>query len=325
MDAYGIINDKAPHIVADLCEIICYFEDSPVSRGDIEEFINVKGGEGLLKQLVTEGGAETNERIQKFTEDAFKHLLYRQAAFGDWYPFRAEHDVLELCTPQTAKHKIYAALLADSRLKMFPQDQRAALAAEFEALCREAAAGLFPTWTIYHFGVGGADRATFGNKLKDALPALGAKIRDSVIQRRINELSDHNVGDGGIDLVAISEWSDPAEAVPVYFAQCAAQQENWPEKKFEAHPLTHEKYFNFFHKPGSIMFIPICYRGPDGLWIDSAGHQNILIDRLRIIQLFQRQIDDNSKTVEQLVEVIANPLATGLFNAPDLAVAADAT
>lgn len=322
MTNYGIINDKSPHIVADLCEIICYFEDLPVARGDIEEFINVKGGDGLLRQLAADGGAESNDRVQKFTEDAFKHLLYRQAAFGDWYPFKAEHDLLELKEPQTNKHKLYAALLADSRLKMFPGPQRFLLAAEFEALCREAAPGLFPNWSIFHFGVGGADRGLFGNRLKDALPRLAEKMRDSVIQKRVAELSDHDVGDGGIDLVAIREWIDPAESVPVYFAQCAAQQENWPEKRFESHPITHERYFNFFHKPGSVMFIPVCYRGPDGQWIDSDGHQSVLIDRLRILELFQTQIDSGAKTVQQILGVVTNPIPVGFFNLP--AVQADA-
>lgn len=310
---YGIINDRSPHLIADLCEIICYYEDTSVSRGDIEEYITRNGGEGLFSELITDSGAETNERIQRLTEDAFQHLMYRQSAFADWYPFKVQHDVLELKDQFDPMHTMYSALLSDSRLKMFSRQDRSRLALEFEAICREAIAGLLPKWTIYHFGVGGSDRKQFGNKLKDALPKLAEKLRDDLNLRRINQIPDNDSGDGGIDIVAVHEWRDAAESLPVYFAQCAAQQENWPEKRFEAHPISLEKYFSFFHKPGSIMFIPVCYRGPDGQWIDSDGHQSILIDRLRIIELFQAQIDTGLKTITDLNSVILAPFGIGSF------------
>ena len=93
MPDYGVINDRSPHIVADLCEIIALFENTPISRGDIESFVTAKGGEGLFRELDAANDAETNERIQALTEDAFQHLRYRQIAFGRWYPFVVEHDV----------------------------------------------------------------------------------------------------------------------------------------------------------------------------------------------------------------------------------------
>lgn len=318
---YGIINDRSPHIIADLCEIISYLEDTPVSRSDVEEFITTKGGDGLLMTLAGEGGAETNEKIQQLTEDAFQHLMYRRAAFGDWYPFAVEHDVLELRAALDDNHKIYATLLFASRLKMFGRSDISRLAAEFETLCTEAAKGLFPAWNVYHFGAGGSDRARFGNKLKDAFSSLAALIRDDV-NKRVEELSEQNVGDGGIDIVAVKEWNDPAESLPVYFAQCAAQQEKWPEKRFEAHPITHERYINFFNKPGAILFIPLCYRGPDGQWIDSEGHNCLLIDRLRIVELFQQRIEDGATTAADILALVSAPVAVGTFRPPVSAKAA---
>lgn len=315
MPDYGVINDRSPHIVADLCEIIALFENTPVSRGDIESFITTKGGEGLFQELNAANDAETNERIQALTEDAFQHLRYRQTAFGRWYPFSVEHDVIELKADYDDYHRVYVAFLSQSRLKMFERPYRARAAAEFEALCREALPGLFPAWNIYHFGAGGLHRPQFGNKLKDALRVLADKTKDKLILDHVNELSEQNVGDAGIDLVALYEWNDAAAAVPSVFCQCAAQQEGWPEKRFEANPLSLERFFSFFHKPATILFIPICYRVPTGGWIGSDAHQSILIDRLRLTELLDRRLDEGARVVADFVAVMAATIEPGAFNA----------
>ncbi len=313
MPNYGIINDRSPHLIADLCEIISFHERTPVARGDIESFINAKGGAGLLQDLQGNGDTETNDRIQRLTEDAFQHLLYRAKAFGDWYPFLANHDVLELKETLDDRHKVYATLLIDSRLKMLEGGERIRHAAEFEKICHLALPALLPAWNNYHFGVGGADRHQFGNSLRKALPALAEKLRDDVHLPRINELSPQDTGDAGIDLVSIYEWADNAQGLPAYFGQCAAQQVNWPEKKFEAHPLTHERFISFFHKPGTILFIPVCYHGPDGKWIDSQAFQTVLIDRLRLIELFQARIDNGSLTTYDILSPLAVMPDPGAF------------
>lgn len=321
---YGMINDKAPHIIADLCEIACFFEDRPISRSDIEEFIVNKGGAGLLSQLEQddESGAETNERMQRLTEDAFKHLEYRSVAFGSWYPFSVDHDVVELLPDQTCEHQIYVNLVCHSRLKMFEKSRQIRLAAEFEALCCYAMEGLFPSWNVYHFGAGGRDRAIFGNKLADAIKELASRLRDDLHSRHVGKISVHDTGDAGIDIVALLEWTDPAEAAPAYFAQCAAQQIVWPEKKFEAHPQSISKYINFFCDPGAILFIPICYRGPDGQWIDADGHRVILIDRLRIIELLRLQFARDSTLSAKVSLVFSAPFARGAYKPNDVSEAA---
>lgn len=314
LENYGVINDRAPHIVADLCEIIAFFEARDVSRGDIETFISEKGGNGLLRGLDLQSlsGAEANEKFQAFTEEAFRHLIYRRRVFADWYPFTVENDVI---SPKdiTDRHLVYAALLGYSRLKMFANADRINYAAEFETLCYQAANGLFPEWNVYHFGVGGADRAAFGNKLNEALRALAVKLRDSVAEARIAELSEQNTGDGGVDIVVMKEWSDPAESLPVYFGQCAAQQENWPEKRFEAHPVTLSKYFNFFHEPGALIFIPVCYRNPDGNWVDSAGHPAIVVDRLRIIEMLDYVLEHSEVEID-IKTYFKTPFTLGCAN-----------
>ena len=312
IQSYGLINDLSPHLVADLCEIICYFEGKEVSRGDVEGILSESSGEGLLLDLDlgTLDSAEVGEKFQALSEEVFRHLVYRIKAFREWYPFFADANVLAPAKEITQQQRIYAALLAFSRLKMFTRALRAQYAKDFELLCVEASLGFTGTWEVIHFGTGGRDRPAFGNKLKDALFSLSEHLREYPIEKEINALPDSNTGDAGIDIVICKRWDDPARAVPTYFAQCAAQQTNWPAKRFEANSLNLEKYFAFFHKPGTIMFIPLCFRGVDGRWLDSSGHQCIIVDRKRLLELIEARVlaDGNS---EQVFEKIPKPFDLG--------------
>ena len=312
IEDYGLINDRSPHLVADLCEIMCYFEEREVSRSDIEAILADRGGAGLLSDLDLSNldSAETNERTQELSEEVFRHLGYRRRAFGTYYPFAIEGEILVPPEQVNQRQKSYAALLAFSRLKMFPPADRVSFAADFEVFCSEASLGFTGTWKVIHFGTGGRDRADFGNKLKDALRKLAEVLKETPNVNEINSLSEQDVGDAGLDIVIYKEWVDDARAVPAYFGQCAAQQTNWPTKKYESNPSSFENYLNFFHKPGTIMFIPLCFRSVDGTWVNSDGHQTILVDRKRLLDLIEARIEGGDDQ-EELFERIPAPFDLG--------------
>ena len=317
IENYGLINDRSPHLVADLCEIICYFEERDVSRADVEVFLSEYGGEGLLSELELSDldSAETNESFQALSDEVFRHLIYRKKAFGLYYPFALDKEVLVPASGVTQHQKVYAALLAFSRLKMFSKAKQNAYATDFEVLCVEASEGFAGTWNVIHFGTGGRDRPTFGNKLKDALIKLSDVLKETPMTGEIQKLSDQNSGDAGIDIVIYKDWSDDAPATPAYFAQCAAQQQNWPTKKFEANALNLQKYFHFFHQPGTILFIPLCFRGVDGNWINSDGHTTILVDRKRLIDLVEARIEGGDDPKEVFKHIPA-PFSLGCAASP---------
>lgn len=316
IENYGIINDRAPHLVADLCEIIAFFESREVSRGDIEGFLNEKGGAGLLQDLDIDdtSSAEANEKFQALSEEVMRHLSYRKTAFGEWYPFGVEADILIPTDDATTKHLCYAALLGFSRLRMFNQGRITAFASEFEKFCLEAAEAFASGWNVIHFGAGGRDRHQFGNRLKDALRELANVLREMPVEAHIEELSNMNVGDAGIDIVLYKDWNDNARSTPAFFAQCASQQDAWPAKRFEASALNLSRYFNFFHYPGTILFIPVCYRNVDGSWINSSGHATLLIDRLRLIQLLEKRIAADGSNWNEVLAAIPKPFSLGCAN-----------
>lgn len=290
--SYGVINDRSPHIIADLFEIMAVFERREISRSDIETYLINSGGAGLKAEVEQDDGAdgsssETNERYQRLSEEVFRHFSYRQSAFGNWYPFTVNADLLTPKARSTDRTTIYSSLLAYSRLAMFAKSHQVRFAANFERLSIEAVRGLFVGWNVIHFGKGGGDRNKYGSKFKVAIRALAKSMKDEVIERYVREIPENDTADGGIDVVALNDLADDAAGIPVYFGQCAAQQKGWPEKKFESHSLNLEKYISFFHKPGALLIIPLMYRNPNGAWISGESHQTILLDRLRITRLLE--------------------------------------
>jgi hypothetical protein len=211
ISSYGVINDTSPHIIADLFEIMALFERRPVSRSDVETYLINEAGKAVADELDDDAGAgassaEKNEKYQKLSEDVFVHLSYRKAVVGDWYPFVVNHDVLEPKPDLTTERiGIYASLLVYSRLKMVSKSRQVTWAGNFEQLSVEAVRGMFPDWEVIHFGKGGADRATYGQKLKLALPKLAKHMKDLPVQAYIDEISENDVADSGIDIVA-SSW-----------------------------------------------------------------------------------------------------------------------
>jgi hypothetical protein len=101
----------------------------------------------------------------------------------------------------------------------------------------------------------------------------------------------------------------------VFFGQCAAQQHHWPEKRFEAHYATHERFMSFFHKPGVFLFIPVCYRGPDGNWVDTVAHATILVDRLRLVKLMGLALARGTTTLADILATIPSRIQPGAYQA----------
>lgn len=292
--SYGIVNDRSPHIIADLFEIMAFFERREVSRGDIETYLMNEAGRGFKEEVEEEvdaaaSSAEKNEKFQLVSEESFLHFQYRKKAFGKWYPFEAEADVLTPVKKISDRMKVYISLLVYSRLKMLSASDRTKFAAHFEKLCVESLKGLFPGWSVIHFGKGGADRAALGNRLSDAIRGLAKNLKDSADEHYIGKITPHDTGDAGIDIVALYDFADPAPGVTAFFAQCAAQQTAWPEKRFEANSVSLRQYVNFFHSPGAMLLIPVFYRNTDGNWVTEDGYGSVLIDRLRLVNMIESQ------------------------------------
>jgi hypothetical protein len=236
------------------------------------------------------------EAVDRYIEDCWQLLEYRQAAFGDFYPFQVLGQQLEWkAGMRTEKECVYVLLLICSRLRSFKIkgfSQNAAKA--FTSICKEALQGLAPPGApVRIFDANSDDRRThYGTNLRHAIKKLAQEIG----AHHINESEIAKIptsGDLGLDLVTSRGFSDTACGSYAIFGQCGAQETEWPTKTLEAYPKKFHGLFTLLNQPDNLMFIPVSYRDATGHWV--AGYRTsgcLLLDRKRILDLINERWDD---------------------------------
>ncbi|ACD15570.1 hypothetical protein [Paraburkholderia phytofirmans] len=298
----GALHKTTPHLFADLLELLLLTNADGRAGyhkneiGDVAERLPV-AAEDLDWQPARprndENGAEVQDRQERYIEDLWRVLEYRAAVMGAAYPFRVGGGRIDLeralDTPQT---RIYRLLVSCSRLRSFPNNGcRQRWAAAFTSLCAIAFRSMVPSHaSVRIFDANSVDRREYYDvDLRRALVKLGEDLQPEMINME-NCAKVSASGDAGLDLVAIVPFGDDATTVHALFAQCGAQETDWPSKVLEAHPIAFRSYYQFLHEPANVMFIPLSYRGPDGKWVDSSNVSGcIVIDRERIFRLVERQ------------------------------------
>ncbi|HEY0381188.1 MAG TPA: hypothetical protein VGC72_03210 [Candidatus Elarobacter sp.] len=287
----GSIPRSTPHLLADYIELEACFGSMPfISRAEIARLINEGrelGDEDLPEPAIDVSSAETNDMSSRYSEEVLRHLAYRASVFGKYYPFVSSGDLFKRRVRLTHKQRFYLLLLICSRLGVLSRGSglRQRLAALFENVSAEVLRGLFPGMTVKRFGPGSRDRANYyGTALNKAFARLG---KDLATKADVRYIADDNQGDRGIDIVGHVSWKDDANSVFAVFGQCAARGTEWPKKALEALPAVHRGVLNLRHDPFNVLFIPVCYREPNGEWVDPLFPWNVvLVDRVRIVQTF---------------------------------------
>ena len=289
--------DKAPHLLADLAELLVLVEDRPSMSA--AEF------HGILQSGADEYSgydARAIEKVQSDAQQAWEHLRYRFQALAGKYPFSVHNDNLcQVVSESHADHAAYGLCLLCSRIRSFDRSAKQPLADAFEEISRHALQNLLPHWVVKRFGAAFRHKGGFfPRSLPQALVALGNAINAGVIETQIGQQSAS--GDLGIDLVAWSDLKDQAYGSPAAFAQCAAYERDWNSKMQEAHHSRFGHIFSFAYPPMNLFFVPAYYRRLDGRWIkDSSGC--ILFDRERIVKLITEQpVDRFTKELESVRE-----------------------
>lgn len=294
---------KIPHLLADLTELLLlleYLGKKELHSNDIEGVLqnNIRTPEELDESEAGSefmSSAEKNDVSSIALDDLFDHLSYREYTFGKYYPFKIEGKKIRRIECLSAEQKIYLFLLACSRLRSFSQESgvRQKWANSFTRLSKVALEGLFPVYAdVKIFDAHSEDRKNYyGHQLCKALKVLGKDMAvRSINEDSINAISLHDMGDAGIDLVAMVNFQDNARNSYVMLAQCAAQGNNWPKKRFEGSSPTLRAHFQMLYDMPSVLFISVCYRQSTGEWFnlcDISG--TFILDRERIIYLIEQQ------------------------------------
>lgn len=302
----GVLHKSRPHLLADLAELLLV-----VQYDNLEQLSQAKL-ELIAKEMPLSAdddelddddnnpephAIDKHDAVDRFIEDCWQQLEYRQAVFGEFYPFKIEGTQLKWREgPRTERQCVYAFLLICSRLRSFKikgYPQGAARA--FTRICREALEAVSGrTASVRVFDWNSDDRRNhFGSDLRKAMKKLAGDLGAHFINEvEINKLSSS--GDYGLDLVSTHHFSDGACGSYNIFGQCGAQEREWPSKTLEAHPIKFQGLFTLLNQPDNLMFIPISFRDANGSWV--AGHRTsgcLLIDRLRILQLIDPYWDES--------------------------------
>lgn len=283
-----------PHLMADFLELCILFSQYDVlASSDVLSLLNEDETSEWMddeeNKNPNESSAEINEKALRKAKELLEHLKFRENAFGDFYPFYFENNALRIHEKLADKRYLYLFLLLCSRLRTFYEEKsrHTKFADIFEIISAKALQQMFPNAIVNNFGPNNPERKThFGTKLKEAIKVLNKDLNERLNELGVNEISEQNTADGGLDLIVRWPWADPAMGTIAFFGQCAAIEEGWEDKKFETDNI--RGYINFCHFPVRMLFIPICFRNTSGNWVKyGPTHECILFDRLRICNLLK--------------------------------------
>ncbi|WP_323921048.1 hypothetical protein [Aeromonas caviae] len=307
----GEVHRKAPHLLADLVELYLIISNwESLSKSDVSQLV----AQGVISSEEIDDverhtsditDAEENELQDIYVENLWLQLIYRQNNMGEYYPFFIDGNTLCRKPIDLArdadKFNLYILLLACSRLRSFPAagGVRQRWAKLFAIVSREAMVSMLPEHSEVHIFDANSDdrRRIYGTDLRDALKLLASKMAFVSMDNAIDEQKPG--GDYGIDLVGMVRFDDNGSGEHFILGQCGAQEEEWPSKTLESHPIALRPVINITHDGTNTMFTPVCYRQPSGVWVNlrpTGG--TLVIDRPRILKLI-------SKNDERLVNIMS--------------------
>lgn len=272
---------------ADYIELLCIVNiDGEISMAT---FIDRVRERDPLDEAEEFEAPEHNDKWTLRGEDWFRHLLFRQATFEDFYPFQISDDgkVLTLIHNLSQKQMLYVYLLMSSNLGYCENSKgsRNTLADDFEQLSYFALKRWLPNWNVFVFGKGSFTDTRYRGNIWTKVNAL-AKDLNEAVKAKQEDFAPTDTGDLGLDLVGWLPIDNIAPGMFIIFGQCACT-DDWINKQYTA-TITHWRNTLTLHVDiHSVTFIPICFRSVSGNWHASHRVSTILIDRVRFVKLIQ--------------------------------------
>ncbi|VAW38977.1 hypothetical protein MNBD_CHLOROFLEXI01-2539 [hydrothermal vent metagenome] len=299
------------HLRADYAELLCLLHpDNELSMDDILSFFtetadvdeNLEVSEDLYisdHDYVELDQAPKDDLWYGKAREWFIHLQYRQQVFGDTYPFylSEKNDVLQLHNNLTRMQKTYLYLLLASNLRCVEKSVSKKLTDSFEYLAAlvtqsylSSKASVHIFGTSSHIAGGQFSQTTALEKIKE----LAKQIKESVvIPTEDIEHFKNSSGDAGLDIVAWNVFEDNQKGMMLFFGQCACTMD-WKTKQDSSNYARWRNLLTLSIRPINAIFFPFFYRKNNGQWYNSTEFRNsIPIDRLRIIQLAAKYVDED--------------------------------
>ncbi|CAM3848319.1 hypothetical protein DETS111669_29640 [Delftia tsuruhatensis] len=281
-----------PFLWADYVELLCLFNGNGiVSKGNIDsqkqEANDLQTPDNNQSGSTTES-EEVDDKVSQNWSDIYSRLRARSAQYSDW-PFSLERNLLRSKFDKgNAKHRLYAALLIASSLRLCLKDRANEVTSAFEEISfnwlRNA---LNDSWEVRPFGAHQSLPGSYDGNLLEKLRSLSSDIQATLVKPP-EHYDTRNSGDAGIDLVAWLKMGDLRGNMPVIFGQCACSPQDWEDKQLDVTASATEAHILPQHPGAAYCFVPHDLHANEKLW-ERATHvkRTVLVDRIRIFKLLE--------------------------------------
>lgn len=293
---------------------------------DLAELVGVRPpdpGEDSLGGIDVEGAASTeqsratrrrwapgSDTSVQAAHDLAQHIEMRKTVFGDGYPFETDAGpVLRLKEELSDTQRVYLGLLICATLEHFKHlTHRAKLTKQFERMSADALREyLGDAAQVHVFGTGTQKGDRYSGNAWTRLRRLSS---DLALPLGVTRDQIPTSGDRGLDLIG---WFPLAEGEAehgrlILAAQCGAGLD-WPEKQSSSGPARWRNILKMTVPWSNAMFIPYCFRSPDGSWWDSTVlEESILFDRQRLTTLLDDRIEEvPSELLDRVLQEALGP------------------
>ena len=268
----------------DCLEIYCLSQqDKSIRKTEYEKILRL--GKDFNPEDIEED--DNPDRYTMLCNEIFKDVNLRINTYGSSYPFIFDEDEesIKLKSELNNEEKLYIVLLITSNLSKLESNQNY-FTSFLEIVSFEVVQELFPNADTRLFGSSNSDHALVGHfespKLKDRIQELSNFINQPC--KNLSSIRDNNLGDNGLDIIAMIPTGDTLSSKPLFFIQCASSNEDWVSKQHETSRSIWSPYLEY--NDTSVLhfiFIPQSYRNLANKWFSSHKiQQSVLFDRLRI-------------------------------------------
>lgn len=286
-----------PFLWADYAELLCLcsrngFISSANLQAQEQEAADVQADTLSIDEDQDGAGqdadAQMDDKVSVRWADIHTRLEARSSSYPAW-PFTLEPKVLRSnFDKNNPSHRLYAALLIASSLRLCHKARSNEVTAAFEAIAYHwLRQSLNEHWVVRPFGAHQRLPDAYKGTLWDKLNALATDIR-ARLMKSADDYELRDTGDAGFDLVAWMNLGDQRGNIPVIFGQCACSPTDWESKQLDVTPAASEAHLVPQHPGAAYCFVPHDLSA-GGKW-QRASHikRAVVVDRLRLLNLFDK-------------------------------------
>ena len=292
------------HIYTDYIELICLFSNDFVSQSDVmdrmqnseEEFNLPNPKDGNIGLIDT----QQHDLTENFVNVIFEYIEERKSIYQNAYPFETDSQKgikLKDKDTLTEQQKLYLFLLIASSLKSFKK-LNSEITSEFEILSELALKSYLPQAKVFNF----SNNSIYKGNVKEKIKQLAQDINLDYNGVEIEQISEHNSKEEGLDIVAWIPFEDNNPNTIIILGQCTCGK-NWFEKQNET--VKYENFLTYYKQPFThSVFMPYDLKNIKGRFGFSKDIlvNHMIFERRRLLFLVKNNIFDKLNYSKQIIE-----------------------